>query len=426
VNAALALVVALSLPAQFGFEEDEGFELAGSVKTFMVGSIPYDHVLLPEDPALLGVLAARLRIEENAGDNVRFELHPVLVASSAGSALGGSFTQLGVALARPEALDLSFDLAESELGSALFLIDRANVKLSVPHLDVTLGRQAISFGQGFFFTPMDLVTAFSPGTLDREYKPGVDSVRGDLYFGTATRITAVAAYGGDGETWDLDSAIFAAHARTNIIGVDMGVFGSWNRADRVVGFELATDFAGLAVFGEATATFPYVDADSSSPGDEDEDYVEPGRPFLRAVVGAQALFPEGNASLLVEVYAQSLGASDPARYLQVAQGKRFARGELSLMGQLYGAASFSWELDPLTRPGIFALANLQDGSLLFGPSISWSLSDELNLAVGGQFAAGDRPDDISIEELALGAPLTINTEYGLYPSTVFAQLSAYY
>lgn len=410
---------AVAQPDPFADDEDAGgpFLIGGNVKTFATGMFPYEHLLLPDDPVVSGLAVGRVTVDVTALEVIDAELHGLFAATSAGGATGG-FLQSGVAVGRPEAIDLSWELSDSPLGGLTFVIDRAAVTAHLPHVDLTVGRQPVSFGAAYFFTPMDLVSPFSPATIDREYKPGVDAFRADFYFGMATQITAVAAYADD---WSLDGLIVASHARTNIAGSDVGLFLAEARGDLVTGVDIATDAFGVGLRGEATATFP----DNETEG-----------AFIRAVVGADVILPY-NASLLGEVYVQTLGADDPADYLAFTSGERFSRGELSLAGRLYGAAAFSWELSPILRPGISALINLEDGSVSVSPTVSWSVADEVSVAFGAQVSTGERPRDIAPADLVNpdGTPKTEaeiaglfvpESEFGLYPSVVFLQMSAYF
>jgi len=53
-------------------------------------------------------------------------------------------------------------------------VDRANISYSNALWTVKLGRQAITWGNGILFHPMDLFNPFSPSAIDTSYKPGVD------------------------------------------------------------------------------------------------------------------------------------------------------------------------------------------------------------------------------------------------------------
>lgn len=131
--------------------------------------------------------------------------------------------------------------------------DRAYVMLHLPHLDVT-GARLITFGSTFFFTPMDVVAPFSPLIVDREYKPGVDALRADVYIGHVHH-----AHGGGGVHRCVERGGHGGGgARRHHVGDsrDVGVFGGVVRGDSVVGADVSGGVAGLGVRGEATLTVP--------------------------------------------------------------------------------------------------------------------------------------------------------------------------
>ena len=90
----------------------------------------------------------------------------------------------GVGLQAPEAVELSWKLEDTDL----FLqgrTDRLFAQATVGQSTIRLGRQAISFGHGLVFNPMDLVQPFSIATIDNEYKPGMHLI--ERYFGMTGR-----------------------------------------------------------------------------------------------------------------------------------------------------------------------------------------------------------------------------------------------
>jgi hypothetical protein len=298
----------------------------------------------------------------------------------------------------------------------------------IPHFDLTIGRQPISFGTGFFFTPMDLVAPFSPATIDREYKPGVDAIRGDLFLGTATRFTALISYAGD---WNLDGMVAAGHARTTVVGVDLGAFLARAYGDQVFGIEMAGDAMGLGLRAEATATFP---AKATAFDIDDGELIVPTggpSPFLRAVVGADLRFD--TVSIFGELYMQTLGELDPDDYLQRFADERFSRGELWLVGRYYGAVSASWQMNPLLTTSVSAFMNFGDASLMISPALSWSVSNEVDVNIGAQLSQGRRPKEVTEADLLrpdgmpkspaeVQALFQPQSEFGLYPYVGFAQL----
>lgn len=329
-------------------------------------------------------------------------------------------TSAGVGLGADEAVDLTWN---NELDEALAVqsrVDRLWLGYRGPlgesaGLDVTLGRQPITFGNALFFTPMDLVNPFTPAVIDQEYKPGVDALRADLYLGMATRITAAAAYAGG---WDREGLVVAGYGQTTVGIWDLGLFAGSVRDDLVVGVGTAGSAGPVGLYGEGTWTDP-------AEGDED--------PFVRAAVGASWL-PGPKTSLAGELYLQTLGVSEPHEYLLQQTGERYSRGELWLAGQAYAGLSLSQEIRPTLYGALAAVVNLQDGSAFAAPTLAWSVSDEADLAAGAFVGVGARPTGISWESLLQAgteledilAAVPVNSEFGMVPATGFLQLKMYF
>jgi hypothetical protein len=127
----------------------------------------------------------------------------------------------------------------------------------------------------------------------------------------------------------------------------------------------------------------------------------------------------------LEVYYQSLGASSPSDYGEFAASDRVARGELWTLGHVYGGLSVLQEITPLVMVSVAGLANLADQSALVMPSVSVSVAENADAVLGGYLGVGERPHAVEMEEL-LSGDLGIESEFGLLPSTFFAQMRAYF
>ncbi len=414
-----ALAQEPSTPPVLEFAE---FDLHGDTKSFFIATVPYDHLVMPETASGQGIVDGRLKLEIRGGDLLRFQAHQTLTASapaSGGSSLG--LGTAGVGLEVPEAADLSFSLFEDaeEAGemSVHTRTDRLWLGLSVPHLDLRIGRQPLSFGKGMMFTPMDLVNPFSPAVVDSEYKPGIDSVRADVYWGMANQVTVAAAYAG---SWDLDGLVFAAYGQTTLGVWDLGAFAGVIHRDLVGGVAVAGSVGPVGIQGELTVTLP--------PEKMDQD------PFVRAVVGG-TLRPTMKTSLAGELYLQTNGAAEPDDYLRQYLDPRYERGELWAVGRYYAGLSVSQELTPTLFGSLFGLVNLADPSALVGPGLSWSISGTSDLVVSGFFGLGERPDELTMEEIFASGATTeeevmdlvgVNSEFGLMPTLLFAEWKAYF
>jgi hypothetical protein len=420
---AVVLATAVAAPARAArvVDTDESsLDLGGDFKVFGVGVFPYEHLLMAENPSGQGIFDLRLKLEGSYGRWLRYGVHhqAAAVVMSDAMAIGLSPTAGSTASEYPQAVDLSWDGIETERFQLRGRLDRAFLTLSVPHFDLTLGRQPISFGVGMFFTPMDLVAPFSPVVIDQAYKPGMDSIRADWFIGMSGHIAVVAAYAG--EAWEWDEMVLAAYGSATIGTTDIGVFAGHVHDDYVFGANVLGGIGPVGVHGEATITFkPYY-----------------RNPDLRAVIGATGR-PHANVSVAAEIYLQTLGGGEPEDYLRLTTLDRFQRGELWAMGRWYAALSTNWQATPLIGFSAFAIGNLADGSFLVGPGMTWSLAANAELAVGGYLALGRRPDDMeptdffnpdftpmSEDQILDAIPLT--SEFGFYPNMAYVQLKTYF
>ncbi len=392
------------------------------VKSFFVTVHPFDHILMPPSDTAQGFLDTRARLQWDLTDNLSLEAHHVVTAGTPmyqtqlqlelaemGVTLEegmGSNLMTGVGLQAPEAIELSWRMKDSEL----FLqgrTDRLFLQTTLGNSTLRIGRQAISFGHGMVFNPMDLVQPFSIATIDNEYKAGIDAVRLDRYFGMTGQVTGVVAYAG---SWDKEGLTAVLNAQGTLGLSDLSLFVGSVRSDIVLGTGVVSSFGAVGVHTDLTVTIP----------DTEED------PFLRLTTGA-IWRPFARSSVTAEYYYQSLGASKPEDYLSFASSERYARGELWVMGQHYATLGWGQEVTALAMVNGAIIANLQDASMMVSPSLSLSVSDDVQLVAGGYVGIGERPDATSTTEILLDpTKLQFNSEFGMMPGSGFVQVRSYF
>jgi len=403
----------------------EGLQLNADVKTFFVTIHPYDHILMPPSDTAQAFLDGRIKVDWTLNDSISIEAHHVVTAGTPmyqtqletelqqmGVELEGGATTMmtGVGLQAPEAIDLSWQLEDTDL----FLqgrTDRVFAQATVGKNTLRLGRQAISFGHGMVFNPMDLVQPFSIATIDNEYKAGIDALRIERYFGMTGQITGVVAYSG---SWDIEGMTAVLNASTTFGWTDVSLFTGLVRSDRVVGTGVSTSVGSVGLHTDVTVTLPDPNAESVDD------------PFTRLTTGA-FWRPFTSSSVTAEYYYQSLGASDSSQYLTFAQSDRYARGELWVMGQHYASLAWAQEITPLSSGTIAVIANIGDASMLLSPSWTLSVSDEVQLVAGGYVGLGDRPTPTSLTEILLDSNgMSVPSEFGMLPGSGFVQLRSYF
>ena len=429
----LGWLAACVLSASARAETDPKVKVNGDVKSFFVGTFPYDHSLfesvglMPVDPMAQGTLDGRLKVAASFG-KTRVLVHHAVTAQTGGTVFSAGQTGLGVQ--SPQLIDLGWSGVEDpESSDAMTLLgrtDRLSVSTDVGPVTLTAGRQPITLGHGLSFTPMDLVNPFFPTVVDQEYKPGVDALTADVFFGTSTQFSLMTAYThpqpvSDAEDWAVDGMVYAFYGQHTFGRHDVGVLVGEVQGDEVVGLTVATYAGPVGLHADATYTMPHDDDD----------------PFVRGVMGALWSIT-GDLTVSSEVYHQSLGASDPADYLNQLSDDRYARGELWLAGTTYGSLAVSQQITPLVMATASAIANLGDGSALVAPNATVSVSDEVQLVVGGFVGLGDRPavvDAMDLLDPETGLPLPtetlnqslgIRSEFGMYPSNAYVQMKAYF
>ncbi len=411
----------------FGFTDDavDLFDAAGLTEAEALELYGLDAA-----PFSQGVASGRLKGTAAYGP-VRLEAHWAFAAQSAATSTAAVGLGTGVGSTAPELFPLTWS---PDVGDGLGLthrIDRLVVAAKLPHVDLTLGRQPVSFGVGRVFTPMDLVNPFHPATIDNEYKPGVDAARVDAYVGGTGRVTAVAAWAGPPPIGDdavqveapaTDVLVLAATAQVTVGVTDLLVFVGDVRSEPVIGVGTASSIGPVGVHAEATVTLPTT-----------------GDPFVRGVAGAMWR-PTDTTTLTGEAYAQSFGATDAGDYLAALESERVARGELWTVGQLYASVAVAQEITPVVHLSAAVIANLRDPSALCTLAAGWSVADNAELVLGLYAGLGAPPDEAEIDltidpatlqptlvlpdDDALGA--TVNSEFGLYPTMAFLQVKTYF
>lgn len=402
----------IALLAALAFAQEEGgptVEVHGDVKAFVVGVVPYEHSLLGGQALVQGIGDGRLKLSAAWGRWAAEVHHEITLLERGATGLPGAST--GVGLTAPEAVDLTWQVDQDDL-VLRGRTDRLWVRGRFGAVDVTLGRQPVSFGAGTVFTPLDLVAPFHPATIDQEYKPGVDAARVDAFFGTSGQITGVVAYAGD---WELDGMVGALYAQGTVGVTDVGGFLGMVHGEPVFGVSLSSSVGPVGLYGDATWTLP-----------EDDD------PFVRAVAGVLWM-PTGTTTFSGELYAQTFGADDPSEYLLIAQSARFARGEVWQLGRYYAAVAVGQEITPLVRVNAAVITNLLDPSALLAPGVTWSVAENAELSAGAWIGLGQRPgelrfltEDPLLDPDAFLRSLGVRSEFGLYPAALFLRLATYF
>jgi len=309
----LMVLFPCSAAAFTAYQSGEGafsVRLSGYIKTLALGLEPS---LPGEEDTAEDFTRARLMLEGNSGAHLSWTVHyeHSAVIDQVSELTGGLFAG-SLSTGRERFTLLPLDWTIKETGSLFWQheLDRLNFRLSFPSADIVVGRQAISWGVGRFWTPSDIFVAFSPVEIDREFKTGVDAVTAKIPLGPSWQLETVYAASGDNFRYHSSGA----RLQTNVRNFDLGIMGAKSWTDFVTGSFFDGEIKGAGIRGEFTFTH-----NTMTPNTLET------RTFFRAVSGVDYRFANGIYSLL-EYYYNGFGETNPENYPRLINSRRFARG----------------------------------------------------------------------------------------------------
>jgi hypothetical protein len=350
----------------------------------------------------------------------RYEVHAVggLAYTSSGLILNDTDSTA----TRYRVLDARWDWLREPNAAGEILFDRFNVRFTFPGADLTLGRQAITFGKAYFWNPLDVFLAFDAAQLDRDYKQGVDGIRLDVplgnfsgfnLIGVAGRgITATGGY--THPRMMLDSSWYGS----SLLGRFFTTVSEWDLAVQAgkiyggyqVGGALAGELGPLEVRLEA-AYFK----------------TEPGQRLPAPLTGAvlkdnlTAVFGLGRSfenSFTLEAEYLYNGNGDPDN-LEAALIRRNLGFSPHLGRHMLGVLA-SYGFLPLLLGQLVWIYSFSDNSSLIQPSLSVSLADEIDLQLSASIGLGRKP------VLGPGPSILVQSEFGSFPDVYLLELKFFF
>lgn len=335
------------------------------------------------------------------GDRIRLDVHQRLQVqvSTDEEGFGSSVAGFGVSAVPGRAVDLEWTWVDDERLRAWHDLDRLAVSIRTSAADVTLGRQAITWGDAQIFPVADLWARFSPFELDTEEKPGVDAVRVLTYPAPGLELDAVVADRGRRD--DISAGL---RASLSLPGADVYLAGGrlWHEAMALAGVTWLLETTRLRAEGLVARDL------------EHGRWLDP-----RATVGIDRI--GARWSVTGELHFNGLGAGDPSGYLERLGSERFARGESYHLGRVHAGGSVAWSADRAERLRLAgsALLNLEDGSVAVSPVGTWDVGPSVTLSLGGLVTFGDVP-------VFTGPVPELASEYGTYGDLGYTRVSVYF
>ncbi len=295
-----------------------------------------------------------------------------------------SFSSFRIADFKPRITPEDWD--EDQRFSLLQNLDRLNLEFRPGNLKVTLGRQAIYWGVSKTVSPTDFIAPFPYGTIDTEYRVGVDAVRAVYPVGMLSEVESGAVFG-EG----LENNGFWARGRFYTLKTDLTATVALFNGTFLAGGSLNRALFGAAVWLEGAWSRH-----------------ESGVSWWNVSPGGERSFLQGRLYAYAEYHFNSPGTDDPREYLSETAGEPYRNGTVYLLGRHYAAAGVSYAASPLLTISTNTLLNTSDLSMRIDLSGEYSLSDNGSLEAGFSDGAGAPEDEFG------GIPLSIYCIYSLY------------
>lgn len=280
------------------------------------------------------------------------------------------------------------DLDEQLLGDAGDLrvhqnLDRLYGLFYTPAGDLSVGRQAISFGLGKVYSPVDVILPAAIQAQERSYRPGVDAVRWLLPAGAVGEVDI-------GWVFGEDQALFGrGYGYVGSLTLELTAL-SVNQDNHLVGLGTQTALGDWGLWQEVAWL-----------GNEDDS-------AARATLGVDQQVLE-DVYVVAEYHYNGLGRSGD--YQHQLDSDFYRLGMVVPWGRHYLSLQASKPFTPLLQGQLGGTVNLGDGSVLGSARLEWSLSDNSSLDLSASLPLGERAD------ISDGLP-RIEDEFGVYPSRI--------
>jgi len=279
-------------------------------------------------------------------------------------------------------MDLAWEIEQGSRHRSLERLDRMAVRYRADTWSVTLGRDAVTWGNGIVFQPLDLFNPFSPTTVDRDYKVGDDMVLVDKLFGNgmdAQLLAVVRRNARQNVSSDSSSLAMRLRGFAGNIGWELAVGEHFE--DQIYGLGLRVPLGGALMRTDLVFT------DLNGGGWE-----------FSGVINIDYSFTlrDKNFYVFAEYYRSGFGVDElPDSVVQLPEDllKRLGRGEVFTLMKDYLAVGTTIEWHPLWNQNLSLLNNLDDGSSLLQSSLGFEPGDHSRLELGLVLPLGKQGDE---------------------------------
>jgi hypothetical protein len=335
-------------------EKPKSFELNGYLTTMQ--SAMFDSISGPV--SYDNIIHNRLNFKAYAGKNITFatEIRNRLFTGDM-ARIGKSYSEM-IGTDRGWA-DMSWNILTEKSFFLNTTIDRLWVDFNYGKLQVRAGRQRINWGQTLVWNPNDIFNAYSFFDFDYIERPGSDAIRVQYYPGSSSAVEAAVKMN------SVNKITAAGLLRFNKWGYDIQFLGGYsNGSDIIAGAGWSGSIGSLSFRGEGSWFHP---ADRFSD--------TTGTAIITA--GLEKIFSDNSIAQLQLMYC-----NNP---LKLNNFNSFYSGNLSAKDLAFSKftafGQFTWATTPLLNTGISAMWFPGLKGYYAGPSLDYSLGDNLDFSL---------------------------------------------
>ena len=260
-----------------------------------------------------------------------------------------------------------------------FFLDNAYVRFSSSRFALMVGKQQISLGTGYFSNPIDVFNI--KNALDPTYEQsGHNAIRMDLFL--SQRLSIMVIYSPLEMDWQNSGKLVRlkagiGHFDVSITGneiqyvsTDFYTFQIFQQQRRLLGLDFVGELIHCGVWGEGAYNLIENDDD-----------------FYEFIIGADYTFESGLYTML-EYHHNSQAKSDYLEY-DLNDWMHLFTGETKTISrdQVYGFIRYP--LTDLMSIGGSIIVSVSDKSVAFVPMVNYSLFENVDLMLMGNFYIGD-------------------------------------
>ncbi|MCK5825265.1 MAG: hypothetical protein KAG96_07665 [Ichthyobacteriaceae bacterium] len=270
--------------------------------------------------------------------------------------------------------NLTWLWADNNSWAGISQFDRFMIDYSYKNLQITVGRQRINWGQSYVWNPNDLFNTYSYFDFDYEEKPGTDAVRIQYYVGESGKIESSTSINKD------DKITSALLYRFNKLGYDFQFLGGiLNESDYVVGAGWSGSILGGGFNGELSYYHP-TENTANKKGE------------ITATIHYDYSF-SNSLNIQFETLYNGFGAEDMnGGILGVTYMDLTPKNLFTTQYALFG--SVMYPITPLLNASLSTMYGPQGEFLYVGSSAMYSVSDEMEISVFGQYFSMEKNENV--------------------------------